>query len=137
MSTERLKRLDDILTEYTDKKWVAGCSAIIVRNGIIVYYKAFGYDDMEKGIPMKRDEIFRIASQTKAIVSTAVMILYEEGKFLLDDPVSNYIPEFKNPRVLEKFNEKDTTYTTVPAKREITIRDLLTHTSGLDYPVYR
>ena len=135
MSTERLKRLDNVLKEYTDKKWLAGCSAIIVRNGKIVYYKAFGYDDMDKGVPMKRDEIFRIASQTKAIISTAVMILYEEGKYLLDDPVSNYIPEFKNVRVLDKFNENDTTYTTVPAKREVTIRDLLTHTSGLDYPV--
>jgi len=127
--------LDNVLKEYIDKKWLAGCSAIIVRNGKIVYYKAFGYDDMEKGIPMKRDEIFRIASQTKAIISTAVMILYEEGKYLLDDPVSNYIPEFKNVRVLDKFNENDTTYTTIAAKREITIRDLLTHTSGLDYPV--
>ncbi|MEI8224722.1 MAG: serine hydrolase, partial [Bacteroidota bacterium] len=82
---------------------------------------------------MQRDNIFRIASQTKAITSIAVMMLFEEGEFLLDDPISKYIPEFANPRVLDQFNEKDTTYTTVPANREITIRDLLTHTSGIDY----
>ena len=81
----------------------------------------------------EKDAICRIASQTKAITSVAVMMLYEEGKILLNDPVSNYIPEFKNPKVLDKFNPADTTYTTVPAKREITIRDLLTHTSGIDY----
>ena len=83
--------------------------------------------------PLKTDDIFRIASQTKAITSVAVMMLFEEGKFLLDDPISKYIPEFAHPVVLDKFNEKDTTFTTVPANREITIRDLLTHTSGIDY----
>ena len=82
---------------------------------------------------MQTDAIFRIASQTKAIVSIGLMMLFEEGKFLLDDPVSKYIPEFANPQVLDKFNPDDTTFTTVPAKREITIRDLLTHTSGIDY----
>src|SRR6185295_16352214 len=99
----------------------------------IVYYKGLGYDDIDKKTPMKKDAICRIASQTKAITSTAVMMLYEEGKILLNDPVTKYIPEFKNPKVLDKFNQADTTYTTVPAKREITIRDLLTHTSGIGY----
>ena len=132
-SPERLARIDKMLQEYVDKKWTAGGSAIIVHNGAIVYYKGFGYDDIDAKKPEKKDAIFRIASQTKAITSVAVMILYEQGKFLLDDPVSNYIPEFKNPKVLDKFNEKDTTYTTMPAKREITIRDLLTHTSGIGY----
>jgi CubicO group peptidase (beta-lactamase class C family) len=82
---------------------------------------------------MKTDMIFRIASQTKAITSLAVMILYEEGKFLLDDPVSKYIPEFEKPVVLDKFNEADSSYTTLPSKSEITIRQLLTHTSGIGY----
>ena len=132
-SPERLARIDKLLQEYVDKKWTAGGSAIIVHNGSIVYYKGFGYDDVDTKKPEKKDAIFRIASQTKAITSVAVMILYEQGKFLLDDAVSTYIPEFKNPKVLDKFNEKDTTYTTVPAKREITIRDLLTHTSGIGY----
>ena len=83
--------------------------------------------------PMKNDAIFRIMSQTKAITSVGIMILYEQGKLLLDEPISDFIPEFAHPVVLDKFNEADTTYTTVPAKREITFRDLLTHTSGLDY----
>lgn len=132
-SAERLARIDNVLQEYVDNKWLAGGSAIIVHNGSIVYYKAFGYDDIDAKKAEKRDAIFRIASQTKAITSVAVMMLYEQGKFLLDDPVSKYIPEYKDQKVLEKFNEKDTTYTTVPAKRDITIRDLLTHTSGIAY----
>lgn len=133
MSSERLKRIDKTLQEYIDKKWIAGGSAIIARDGKIVYYKALGYDDVENKTLLKRDAIFRIASQTKAITSVAVMMLYEEGKFLLKDPVSKYIPEFKNQQVLDKFNPADSTYTTVPAKRDITIHDLLTHTSGIGY----
>jgi CubicO group peptidase (beta-lactamase class C family) len=133
VSAERLTRIDKILQEYIDKKWIAGGAAIIAKDGKIIYYKAVGYNDIATKAPLKRDAIFRIASQTKAITSVAVMMLYEEGKFLLEDPVSNFIPEFKNPKLLDKFNEADSTYTTVPAKREITIRDLLTHTSGIDY----
>ena len=133
MSSERLQRIDKVLQEYVDKKWIAGGSAIIAHDGKIVYYKAIGYNDMENKTKLKRDDIFRIASQTKAITSVAVMMLYEEGKFLLKDPVSKYIPEFKNQQVLDKFNAADTTYTTVPAKREITIHDLLTHSSGIGY----
>ena len=133
MSSERLKRIDKVLQEYVDKKWIAGGSAIIARDGKIVYYKAIGYDDTKKKALLKRDAIFRIASQTKAITSVAVMMLYEEGKLLLTDPVSRYIPEYKNQRVLDIFKEADTTYTTVPAKRDVTIHDLLTHTSGIGY----
>jgi CubicO group peptidase (beta-lactamase class C family) len=133
MSAERLARIDNLVNEYVDKKWIAGASVLVARDGKIVYYKGLGYDDIDKKTPMKKDAICRIASQTKAITSAAVMILYEEGKILLNDPVSKYIPEFKNPKVLDKFNPADTTYTTVPAKREITIRDLLTHTSGIAY----
>ena len=132
-SAERLARIDKVLQEYVDKKWLAGGSAIVVHNGSIVYYKAFGYDDIDTKKAEKKDAIFRIASQTKAITSVAVMMLYEQGKFLLDDPLSKYIPEYKDQKVLDKFNEADTTYTTVPAKREVTIRDLLTHTSGIAY----
>src|SRR5437868_5204762 len=134
MSSERLKIIDTLVQGYINRHWYADAVAIIVHNGKVVYYKGFGYDDIDKRNQMPKDKIFRIASQTKALVSTAVMMLYEEGKFLLDDPMSNYIPEFKNPKVISAFKEKDSTYTTVPAKREITIRDLLTHTSGLDYP---
>jgi len=105
----------------------------VIRDGKIVYYKAVGYNDLATKTPLAKDGIFRIASQTKAITSVAVMMLHEEGKFLLDDPVSKYIPTFAKPKVIDKYNAKDTTYTTVPAKRDVTIRDLLTHTSGIDY----
>ena len=133
VSAERLNRIDNMLQQAIDSGWIAGAVGFIARDGKIVYDKAFGVNDIEANIPLSTDNIFRIASQTKAIVSIAVMMLFEEGKFLLDDPVSKYIPEFAHPQVLSKFNEKDTTYTTIPAKREITIRDLLTHTSGIDY----
>jgi CubicO group peptidase (beta-lactamase class C family) len=133
MSAERLARIDNTVNQYISKKWLNGAVAIIYKNGNLVYYKAFGTDDVDKKTPMQKDAIFRIASQTKALTSTAIMILYEQGKLLIDDPVSKYIPEFAHQQVLDKFNAKDTTYTTVPAKRDVTIRDLLTHTSGIGY----
>ena len=133
MSSERLQRLDRVLQEYADKNYVPGAIALISRNGKIIYHKAVGLDDNAAKTPLKRDAIMRIASQTKAITSIGLMMLFEEGKFLLDDPISRYIPAFRNPKVLDKFNEKDSSYTTVPARREITIRQLLTHTSGISY----
>jgi len=132
-SSERLKRIDNLLQEYIDKKWIGGATAIVVKDGKIIYYKALGLSDVDNKTAMKKDAIFRIASQTKAITSVAIMMLYEEGKLLLDDPVSRYIPSFANQKVLDKFNEADSSYTTVPAKRPVTIRDLLTHTSGIGY----
>ncbi len=133
MSAERLARIDQMVNDNMNSKKIPGAVVLIARNGKIVYHKAFGFSDVEKQTPLKKDDIFRIASQTKAITSTAVMMLFEEGKFLLDEPISKYIPEFKNPKVLGTLNWKDTTYTTTPAKSEITIRHLLTHTSGIDY----
>lgn len=133
VSASRLERIDNVLKQAIDSGWIAGATGFIARNGNIVYDKAFGYSNIETKKPLMTDDIFRIASQTKAITSVAAMMLFEEGKFLLDDPVSKYIPEFAHPRVLKTYNEKDTTYTTVPANREITIRDLMTHTSGIDY----
>ncbi len=134
-SDERLQRIDKVILQAVDSGWIAGAVAFIARNGKIVYNKGFGYSDVESKTKMQPDNIFRIASQTKAITSVAAMMLFEEGKFLLDDPISKYIPAFANQRVLDKFNETDSSYTTVPAKREVTIRDLLTHTSGIDYPL--
>jgi CubicO group peptidase (beta-lactamase class C family) len=133
VSEDRLIRIDKMLKQSIDSGWIAGAVGFIARDGKIVYDKSFGVSNVETKSLMHNDDIFRIASQTKAITSVAVMMLFEEGKFLLDDPISKYIPEFANPGVLDKFNEKDSTYTTVPANREITIRDLLTHTSGIDY----
>jgi CubicO group peptidase (beta-lactamase class C family) len=122
-----------MLIQSIDKGWIAGAVGFIARDGKIIYNRSFGVSDLENKLPMQTDNIFRIASQTKAIASIGLMLLFEEGKFLLDDPISKYIPEFAHPQVLDKFNEKDTTFTTVPSRREITIRDLLTHTSGIDY----
>ena len=132
-SSSRLKRIDQLVQQYIDSNWIAGAIAIVVKDGKIVYHKAVGYDDKEKKKPLQKDAIWRIASQTKAITSVGVMQLYEEGKILLDDPISKYIPAFRKPVVLDKFNKTDSSYTTLPAKREITIRDLLTHSSGIGY----
>jgi CubicO group peptidase (beta-lactamase class C family) len=133
ISAERLKKLDAMLEEAVKNDEIPGLVALVARNGKIVYHTAKGLADVESGKAMSKDAIFRIASQTKAITSTAVMMLWEEGKFRLDDPISNWIPEFKNPRVLQNFRFADTTFTAVPANKEITIRHLLTHTSGLGY----
>lgn len=134
MSKERLERIEPVVQEYIHNGRVAGAVVMIIRKGKIVYYKGIGEDDNVAKTLLRRDAIFRIASQTKAVTSAAVMMLFEEGKFLLDDPISKYIPSFKEPKILSTFNASDSTYTTKPAKREVTIRDLLTHTSGVGYP---
>lgn len=133
ISSNRLKRIDVLLNDYIDKGRIPGAVALVMRDGKVVYHEAFGYENLENKTKLSKDVIVRIASQTKAITSTAVMMLYEEGKFLLDEPISKYIPAFKSPVVLDKFNEADSSFTTIPAKREITIRDLLSHTSGISY----
>ncbi|NQW37389.1 MAG: beta-lactamase family protein [Flavobacteriales bacterium] len=133
MSAERLTRIDVICEKAIADGDVPGMVVLVARNGKIVYHKAFGMADTTTKKPMAEDAIFRIASQTKAITATAVMMLWEEGKFRLDDPIAKYIPEFKDARVLETFNEKDSTFTTKPADKPITIRHLLTHTSGIGY----
>ncbi|MEM7381074.1 MAG: serine hydrolase domain-containing protein [Bacteroidota bacterium] len=135
MSVERLNRIDNMLNDAIAADQVPGAVALIARNGKIVFHRAYGMSENSSGSAMKKDAIFRIASQTKAITATAVMILWEEGKFRLDDPVSKYIPEFAEPDILDTFEEADTTYTTKASEKEITIRHLLTHTSGLGYGV--
>jgi CubicO group peptidase (beta-lactamase class C family) len=130
---ERLTRIDSVVNEYVNKKWLAGAVSIIIKDNQVVQWKGYGYADIESKKPMQKDQIFRIMSQTKAITSVGIMILYEQGKLLLDEPIWHFIPEFQKPVVLDKFNEKDSTYTTKPANRDITFRDLLTHTSGIDY----
>ena len=130
---ERLAKIDGLINDYIKKDWVKGVVTIVVKDNQVLQYKGYGYADANTKVAMKKDELFRIASQTKALTATGIMILYERGKLFLDEPVADFIPEFKNPVVLDKFDPKDTGYTTVPAKRDITIRDLLTHTSGIDY----
>lgn len=133
MSDERLKRIDALLENAVSEEKIPGAVALVARNGKIIYWKAFGMADNQAGKLLKKDDVFRIASMTKSITTTAVMMLWEEGLFRLDDPISKYIPEFKNPGVLNSFQFSDTSYTTIPAKSEITIRQLLIHTSGLGY----
>jgi CubicO group peptidase (beta-lactamase class C family) len=108
---------------------------MVVKDGKIVYHSAKGFAGVAEGKKMEKSSIFRIASQTKAITSTAILMLYEEGKIQLDDPISKYIPEFANPQVLASFRFADTSYTNKPSTKVITIRHLLTHTSGLGYGV--
>ncbi len=132
ISEKRLERIDGMFQEAIENKEIPGAVALVARNGKIVYYKAFGVADHTTKSKFRPSSIFRIASQTKAITSTAVMMLWEEGKFKLDDPISKWIPEFKNPKILDSLHQ-DGSYTTHPAKNEITIRHLLTHTSGLGY----
>jgi len=133
MSEERLMRIDAMLIEAIEQEQIPGAVALVARNGKIVYHKAFGMADNEADRSQQGDDIFRIASQTKAITSTAVMMLWEEGKFNLDDPISRYIPEFENAVIFESINEADSSFTGTPASGSITIRHLLTHTSGIGY----
>lgn len=131
---DRLAQIDTILKHYVDKNWLAGAVVIIIKDNQVAYYKGHGYSNIAGKKTMQADAIFRIASQTKAITSLAIMQLFEQGKLGLDQHISDFIPEFKNPKLIKSFNPSDSSYTTAPAKREITFRDLLTHTSGIDYP---
>jgi CubicO group peptidase (beta-lactamase class C family) len=132
LSSERLSQIATTVQRDIDEKRIAGMVTLVIRHGQVAWFDAQGSADREAGKPMQKDSIFRICSMSKPITSVAVMILYEEGRFLLEDPVSNYLPEFKNMKVLVK---PATGYPyTIPASREITIRDLLRHTSGLTYP---
>jgi CubicO group peptidase (beta-lactamase class C family) len=135
MSSERLIKIDHMLKAAVDEDQIPGAVALIARNGKIVFHKAYGMSNNASQQKMNNNTIFRIASQTKAITSTAVMMLWEEGKFRLDDPISKYIPEFETAQIIDTFNEADTTYTTLPSEKQITIRHLITHTSGLGYGV--
>ncbi|MCP5519291.1 MAG: beta-lactamase family protein [Verrucomicrobiales bacterium] len=135
MSAERLARIDVLCEQAVGEGRIPGVVALVARHGRIVYFKAFGMADNQADRALRTDAIFRIASQSKAITATAVMMLWEEGRFQLDDPIANWIPEFKEAGVLQTFNETDGTYTTEPVRTPITIRHLLTHTSGIGYGV--
>jgi len=136
LSSERLERIGRNIQKSVDENRIAGAVSLVARHGQIAYFKAFGMASREDRKPMQTDHIFRICSMTKPITSVAVMMLYEEGRFLLNDPVSNFIPEFKEMKVLDTPYTQDKTSppgSLVEAKRPITIRHLLTHTSGLTY----
>jgi CubicO group peptidase (beta-lactamase class C family) len=131
LSAERLERLSDALQAYVDDGKVAGSVTLVARRGRIAYFEAFGNRDAEASAPMQTDAIFRIASQSKAIVSVAAMTLVEEGKLLLTEPVGKYLPEFLETKVAVARDGGG--YDVVKAARPITVRDLLTHTSGFGY----
>jgi CubicO group peptidase (beta-lactamase class C family) len=129
-SAERLKRIHHVLTESVDNQEFAGVNVAIAHQGKLAYFESFGFLDLEGKKPMRADTIFRMASMTKPIASSAVMMLYEEGKFLLDDPVSKFIPGFERVKVLAEENGDGSQV--VDLERPVTVRDLLTHTSGLN-----
>ncbi|MEM6628761.1 MAG: serine hydrolase domain-containing protein [Bacteroidota bacterium] len=131
MSSKRLSVLSQTFQDYIDEGKLPGASILVKRKGEVAYFKTFGNRDREKGQPLGKDAIFRIASQTKALVSVGIMILQEEGKLLIADPVGDYIPEFKETTVAVPLEEGG--YEVVKANRPITIRDLLTHTAGIGY----
>jgi CubicO group peptidase (beta-lactamase class C family) len=129
VSSEKVKKLSEYMQSLVDDSNIAGGVTMMARHGKVVHLEAVGMADREAGKPMQTDSIFRIASMTKPITSVAIMVLSEQGKLGLDDPVSKYIPEFENPKVLVSLDPLKTE----PAKQEITIRHLLTHTSGIGY----
>lgn len=131
ISAERIKRVGQLLQAYVDQGRIAGAVVQIQRDGKDVYSIAVGWRDMEARDPMRRDTIFRIASQTKALTSVAAMMLVEDGKLLLNDTVGKHLPEWTKTNVAVP--RADGGYDVVPAKRPITIRDLLTHSAGISY----
>ena len=131
MSLERLSRIDPVMQGYVDLKKIAGNVVYITRNGHPVYHKAFGLRDVASNDEMQHNDLFRIASQSKAITSVGIMMLQEQGELLINHPVGKYLPEYMETSVAE--NDENGGYKIVPAKRQITIRDLLTHTAGVSY----
>jgi CubicO group peptidase (beta-lactamase class C family) len=135
-SSERLKRVTSAFQTDVDKGTIPGAVVLIARNGKVAYLEAIGFQDREKKVPMSTDAIFQIASMTKPFTSVAIMMLVEEGKILLSDPASVYLPEFKTLQVgVEKINVAtgNAELSLEPAQRQMTIQDLLRHTSGLTY----
>jgi CubicO group peptidase (beta-lactamase class C family) len=126
MSTARLARIHDYIQGYIDRNEIAGATTLVARHGKVVHFDAQGFRYKEEQAPMQKDTIFSLMSMTKPIVSTALMMLFEEGRFMLDDPISNWLPAYANKQVLDPVSGRR-----VPADRPVTIRHVLTHTSGL------
>jgi CubicO group peptidase (beta-lactamase class C family) len=136
VSSERLAKIGETVRRYVADGRIAGAVTYVARGGRVVHFEAAGKQDVERGVPMQKETIFRIASMSKAVTTVAALILMEEGKLLLTDPVSKYVPAFRKTVVLAPPAPgagAEAPIETVPAKREITIRDLMTHTSGIGY----
>ena len=133
MSSERLARIGAALRADIDKGRIPGAVVAIARKGKLVYFEAFGYLDKAAGTPMTTDAIFNIASMTKPMVTAGALMLFEEGRLPIDDPLSNYLPQFAKMRVAVMSPDNSAIIDTVPAARQITIQDLMRHTSGIIY----
>ncbi|MBS1811683.1 MAG: beta-lactamase family protein [Acidobacteria bacterium] len=142
LSTERLQRINEVIQRYMESNQISGAVTLVARKGRVAHYEAHGLMDIEAKTPIRKDAMFRMASSTKPVAGVAIMMLMEEGKVRLSDPVSRFIPEFKNPKVaipkpsipapvVPGQSPPVPEITTIAATREITVRDLLTHTSGL------
>ncbi len=131
INSQRLQQVDQLIENAIDQKWLPGGVFLIARKGKIIFHKSFGKRAPQQ--PYQNQDIFRIASMTKAITVVAVMQLFEQGKLGLDDPLHWYLPAYKEMTILDEFNADDSSHTTKPASKPITIRQLLTHTSGITY----
>ncbi len=132
-SMDSLVKIDVALADFVEKKYIPGATVLVARHGKIAYQTAVGWRDIEKQIPLKQDDIFRLASMTKPVTTVAILQLYEAGKLKLNDPVSKFIPEFDQATVLTSLNKSDTTWSSTPARSAVTISQLLAHTSGIKY----
>ena len=135
--TGRLRRVDSLMVGYVREGKVPNAVSFVARNGKIIHHKAYGYSDIEKKVPVKTNDIFRWASQTKAVTTALLMTLFEEDRFMLDDPIEKYMPKFSDPQVYVSGNVttgKD--LVTRPASRSVTVRQLLSHTSGYSYNTF-
>ena len=133
LNLDRLKKIDDIISEDIKENKIPGAVVLVGNEDEIIFEKAYGIKNPETNEKYNTDDIFRIASMTKAITSVGILKLWEEGKIGLDDPIDKYIPKFENIEILESFNNEDTSYTSKISTKKITIRQLLTHTSGIGY----
>jgi CubicO group peptidase (beta-lactamase class C family) len=132
--SKKLARIDTLMNNFIRDGVLPHAVTFIAHKGKVVQHKAYGYSHLETKTPTKTDDIYRIMSQTKLITTVGLLMLMEDGVFYLDDPISKWLPAFKNPLVLDKYDEKEPAkYTTRPAKTEITIRHLLSHSAGIPY----
>ena len=133
INSNRLNEIDNLINSFIDDNQIPGAVVLVGDNKNILYQKSFGIKNPITNDKYQINDIFRIASMTKAITSIGVIKLWEKGKIGLDDPIEKYIPEFKNVQILDSYNKKDTSYSMIQASKSITIRQLLTHTSGIGY----
>ena len=131
--SSNLQRIDQVIESAVREGEIPGGVAWISHKGKVVYNKSFGFANIEKSIPMETNSIFRIASMTKAITTVGILILYEKGYFMLNEPIAKYLPEFKNPKILIETDGNGNVLKTKPAQKEMTIMDLLCHKSGIAY----